>query len=81
MALLPSIYDDLLDFLIEKATPREILRFKASAAAETRAEELLEKNNAGTLTPDEMAELKHMLDVDRLVSVLKARAAEAVDKP
>ncbi len=81
MAILPPIYDDLLDFLIEKATPREILGFKASPGAEARAEELLEKNNAGTLTPEEASELKQMLDVDRLVSVLKARAADSMDKP
>ncbi|MEZ4670300.1 MAG: hypothetical protein R3E39_20530 [Anaerolineae bacterium] len=78
MATLSPVYDDLLDYLIEKATPQEILAFKASAAAEERAEELLEKNSAGTLTPDETAELQQMLQVDRLVSVLKARALEAI---
>lgn len=79
MALhLSPVYDDLLDFLVEKATPEEILAFAPSEAAQERAEELLEKNNAGTLTPDEYAELQQMLQVDRLVSVLKARAIEAL---
>lgn len=78
MATLSPVYNDLLDFLIEKATPQEILAFKASRIAEERAEELLEKNSAGTLTPEETVELQQMLEVDRLVSVLKARALEAV---
>lgn len=78
MAALSPVYDDLLDFLIEKATPQEILAFNASKIAAERAEELLEKNNAGTLTSDEDAELQQMLQVDRLVSVLKARALEAL---
>jgi hypothetical protein len=78
MATLSPVYDDLLDFLIEKATPEQILAFKASGAAEERAEVLLEKNSAGTLTPDETAELQQMLQVDRLVSVLKARALQAL---
>jgi DNA-binding NtrC family response regulator len=79
MALnLSPIYDDLLDFLVAKTTPEEILAFSPSEAAQERAEELLEKNNAGTLTSDEYAELQQMLQVDRLVSVLKARAIEAL---
>jgi hypothetical protein len=77
-ANLSPVYDDLLDFLVEKATPREILAFKASEAAQERANDLLERNNAGTLTPEEAAELEQMLQVDRLVSVLKARALEAL---
>ena len=78
MTTLFPVYDDLLDYLIQKATPQEILAFKASATAEQRAEELLEKNSAGTLTLDETAELQQMLQVDRLVSVLKARALETI---
>lgn len=78
MTTLSPVYDDLLDYLIEKASPQEILAFKASAMAEQRAEELLEKNSAGTLTLDETAELQQMLQVDRLMSVLKARALEAI---
>ena len=78
MTTLSPVYDDLLDYLIEKATPQEILAFKASATAEELAEALLEKNSAGTLTLDETAELQQMLQVDRLVSVLKARALEAL---
>jgi hypothetical protein len=73
-AKLAPIYDDLLDFLVQKATPQEILAFHASDPAQQRAEELAERNSAGTLTPDETAELQQMLLADRLVSLLKARA-------
>ena len=54
MVSLSPVYDDFLEFLIEKATPQEILAFTASNAAQERAEALLEKNNAGTLTADEL---------------------------
>ena len=77
---LSPVYDDLLNYLIEKATPGEILAFKPSKVAQERANELLEANSAGTLTPEEEAELEQMLQIDRLVSVLKARALEALDK-
>jgi hypothetical protein len=77
---LSPTYDELLNFILWKATPEEVLAFGPSDAAQERAEELLEKNNAGTLTPEESAELQQMLQVDRLVSVLKARALEALSK-
>lgn len=80
MTDLPLTYTHFLDYLIDKATPEEILAYQASEDEERRASELLEKNNAGTLAPDEQAELEWMLEIDDLVSVLKARALEALHK-
>jgi hypothetical protein len=77
---LSPTYDDFLDFLAQKATPQEILAFEASPAAQRRAEVLLERNSAGTLTSDEAAELQQMLQVDRFISVLKARALHAMKR-
>jgi hypothetical protein len=67
-------YLDLMDYLIEKVTPEEILAYKASAQEQERAFELLEKNNAGTLTPEESEELAEMQEVDRFVALMKSRA-------
>jgi hypothetical protein len=72
---IPLIYDELLDFLLERATPEEILAFKASEKAEERAEYLLDGNNAGILSPEERIELQQMTYFDRKISVLKAQAA------
>jgi hypothetical protein len=38
---------------------------------------LLDRNTEGELTPEEAVELQQMLQFDRMVSVLKARAARA----
>ncbi len=78
MADFAPVYDDFLDYVIEKATPAEILAFQPSAEALARAEALLERSSEGVLTPDERAELEQMLQMDRLVSVLKARALAAL---
>lgn len=72
---IPSIYDEFIDYLVEKATPEEILAFKVSDQANERAEYLLDKNNAGLLTPEEEVELQQMLYFEDRVSMLKARAA------
>jgi hypothetical protein len=75
-----SVYDEFLEYLAQRATPEEILAFKASASAQQRADELTERNKTGTLTADEHAELEQMLHFNRLVSMLKARAIKALKK-
>ena len=77
---LSPIYEELLDYLVEKATPEEILNFSVSEAAQRRATELSERNNAGTLSSSERQELEQMMELDRFVSVLKAKAILALSK-
>ena len=77
---LPTIYDSFLDYLVEKATPREILAFKVSEEAEERIGDLLERQNAGTLSAEEMIELEYMRRFDSLVSLLKAKALETLNQ-
>lgn len=72
-----DVYDEFLEYLAQRATPEEILAFKASPAAQARADELAEKNSAGSLTPHEADELAQMLRFNRLVSMLKTRAIKA----
>lgn len=76
----PRIYDELLDYLFAKATPEEILAFRASPEADERAAYLIDGNNAGTLTLEEQIELQQMLYFDSKISVLKARAAAELKK-
>ncbi len=75
--ILPD-YDKLLDFLVEKATPEEILALRPSDEAQQRAEELTERNKAGVLTSEEAVELEQMRQLNRLVAMLKAKAALAL---
>lgn len=70
-------YAELIEYLLEKLSADDILTFRASDEAQARARTLLEKNNAGTLTEGESAELDQMLQVERLVGVLKAKALAA----
>ena len=72
-----NVYENLLDYLVEKATPDEILAFQPSAEDQQRTEELSEKNNAGTITSLEQQELQQILEVNALVSLLRAKALQA----
>lgn len=80
VTFVPSIYDELIDYLAEKATPEEILAFKPSLQAQNRATDLLERNNAGTITPIEYLELQQMMHFDRRIALLKAKATIALKK-
>ncbi len=74
--LIPA-FDYFLDFVVKKATPEEILAFQLPESERQRAIELLDKQDEGALTPDEMAELEEMRQVDLLVMTLKAKALAA----
>ena len=71
---LPPLYNNLLDFLVEKATPKEILNFEMTPQELARAEELSEKHKASRLTEDEAYELDKIMQVELLIGALRARA-------
>lgn len=77
---LPPAYDGLLDFIVEKATPQEILGFELSPKEIARAEELSEKSKAGRLSETEAYELEKMMQVELLVGALRAKALVALKK-
>jgi hypothetical protein len=74
MTTVPLVFHELIDYLVDRATPEEILAFRVSEAAQQRADELTERNKAGLLTSYERMELDQMLEFDHLVSLLKAQA-------
>ncbi|HEY9652336.1 MAG TPA: hypothetical protein V6C95_16885 [Coleofasciculaceae cyanobacterium] len=71
---LPSVYLEILDFLIKRPTPSEIAGFKVSTAAQERLRTLLDKNREATLTSSETAELDIYEQLNHLLILLKARA-------
>lgn len=71
---LPPSYDNLLDFLVKKATPKEILAFELSPQELQQAEELSEKSKAGRLSEEEAYQLEKMLQAELLIGALRARA-------
>ena len=75
---LSPIYDELMEYLVQKATPQEILAFRLSESAQERAEYLTERNKAGVLTSEEKFELDQWIEFDQLVSLLKAKAVQAL---
>jgi hypothetical protein len=64
----------VLDFLITRPTPEEIVAFKVSAEAQERLRTLLDKNREGSLTEIEAAELDLYEQLEHMMILLKAKA-------
>lgn len=75
--LLPA-YDRFLDQILQSMSPEQILAYQASDEEQRYAQDLLERNSAGTLTTRETAQLEQMLQFERMMSVLKAKALRAL---
>jgi hypothetical protein len=66
--------NEVLDFLLAQPTPEAVIALKASPAAQERLRYLLDGNRNNALQDAERAELEAYLQLDNLVSRLKARA-------
>lgn len=67
-------YEQILDFLASAPTLQEIINFRPPPAAQRRFDELLQMNRQGSLTLQEQEELDHYIGVERMLSLLKAKA-------
>ncbi|MEL7245783.1 MAG: hypothetical protein AAGM40_26135 [Cyanobacteria bacterium J06573_2] len=71
---IPLVYQEVLDLLIKRPTPEEIIAFKVSPQAQSRLEELFERNRSATLNSMELAELDVYEQLEHMMILLKARA-------
>jgi len=67
-------YEEIVDFIAAGSNPNSVIAFRPSEAARTRVLELVTREKAGLLTPDETSELEHYLQLEHLMRLVKARA-------
>ena len=68
-------YQELAEFIATRS-PREVTEFQPSAAARSEVWELLRREKASALTPQERRELDHYEDLELLMNLAKARARQ-----
>ena len=71
---------EVLEFLAGLPDPEDIAALRPSPALQTRISELLEKNRAQGLAPDEQQEWEHYQYLEHLVRIAKAKAYGKLDK-
>lgn len=70
------IYLEIIDFFAAGTTPKAVVEFTPSPAAQQRAVELLEIAKAERLTPEEQSELEHFTELEHILRMAKARARQ-----
>jgi hypothetical protein len=80
IAHMPTTFDKFLDEVVAKMSPEEILAFQLSEEEQDRIDDLLDRNNEGDLNPVEKGELQQIVELERIMSLLKAKAAYALKK-
>ncbi len=76
-----ALAQEVIEFLSRDPRPQDILAFRPSEQAAERVGELLEKNRAGTVNPDEQAEMDEIEALDNFFTVIKVRARRSVEAP
>lgn len=63
--------EELAEFLARRPSLQEIASFQLSAGARARAQELMDKNTAGRLTPEEERELDRLVLLDDVIGLIQ----------
>ena len=80
VAHMPSTFDKFLDEIVARMTPEEILAFQLSEDEQDRIDDLLDRNNEGDLNTAEKGELQQIVELERIMSLLKAKAAYSLSQ-
>lgn len=73
-------YEQVLEFLASGPSAQEIMAYKPPKAAQARFSWLLEANRERQLSPQEEEELDHDMAMDRMLSLLKAKASTRMEQ-
>jgi hypothetical protein len=79
MSVERKAYDEVVDFFARGSSSTAVLGYHPSAEAQERARYLLAKNKAGTMTPEEEAELELFGDLEHFMQLVKARAQQYLE--
>jgi len=68
------LYEDVLEFLAGGPSIQQVVEYRPSAAAQQRFSALLEADRKRALSLEEEEELDHYVQMDRMLSLLKAKS-------
>jgi hypothetical protein len=67
-------YEEVIDFIAAGSSPSKVIAFRPSEAAKERVADLIAREKESGLTPDEISELEHYLQLEHIMRLAKARA-------
>ena len=69
-----EIFEDVVNFLVDKLPPEEVLSFRPSARAQERFDHLSEAIKTGRASAEERAEMEQNIQLEHMMQLAKARA-------
>jgi hypothetical protein len=69
-------YDEFVEFIAAGSTPQSVIDFRPSEETKAHVADLIRRQKAESLSPDETAELNHYLQIEHLMRLAKARARQ-----
>ncbi len=67
-------YEEIAEFIAGGVSTNDVAEFRPSDAARQRVAELLEREKADRLSPEEGSELGHYMEIEHIMRLAKARA-------
>lgn len=68
------VYEEIIDFIARGNSSAEVVAFQPSENAKARVADLLSRQKNGDLSPEDMGELDHYLELEHIMRLAKARA-------
>ncbi len=69
-------YEEVVDFIASGTTPKNVIAFRPSEAAQERVSHLLQREKNRALSGAEKSELDHYMQLEHLMRLAKARARD-----
>lgn len=76
-----TTYQEAIDFLAAGSTTSQLISYRPSQEAQRYFEALVAKEKREGLLPDEAEELERMMETERLISLVKAKARIKAAEP
>jgi hypothetical protein len=67
-------YDEIVDFIATGTTPATVADFQPSQSTKDHVADLIHREKTAGLSPDEVSELDHFLQLEHIMRLAKARA-------
>ena len=80
MGVVSPVYLEIVDFIAAGTTPEAVMDFHPSRGAQQRLAVLIEREKAGSVSPEEKAELDHFMELEHILRMAKARARQILSR-
>ena len=76
MSTASPAYLEVIDFIAAGSTSAQVAHFRPSPEAQRRVAELIEREKAAALSPEEKAELDHFMELEHIQRMARAKAKQ-----